>query len=88
MVMAEVVYILCALASLLCAGLLWRSWWESRSALLFWTLACFVGLALNNVLLFVDKVVVTDQDLSVIRGLPGALGVAALVWGLIWETRG
>ena len=85
--MAETVYILCALTSLVCVGLLWRSWRESRSALLLWTLVCFLGLALNNVLLFVDKVVITEQDLSILRAAPAALGVAALVWGLIWETR-
>jgi hypothetical protein len=86
--MAEVVYALCALASLACAALLTRSWLESRAALLMWCLLCFIGLALNNIVLFVDKVVVTDVDLSVWRGLPAALGVAALVIGLIWETRG
>ena len=85
--MAEAVYVACALTSLLCAGLMLRSWLESRSSLLLWCLVCFVGLALNTVLLFVDKVVITDQDLSLLRGLPAAVGVAALLGGLIWETR-
>ena len=85
--MAEVVYALCALASLLCAGLLARSWRESRNALLFWCLLCFVGLALNNLLLFVDEVVLGDAGLDAWRTLPAALGVGALVFGLIWETR-
>jgi hypothetical protein len=84
---AEAVYTLCALTSLLCAALLLRSWLESRSHLLLWCLLCFVGLAINNILLFVDKVVATGTDLSVWRALPAALGVAALVFGLVWETR-
>lgn len=85
--MAEAVYIACALTSVLCAGLLIRSWLATRTTLLMWCAVCFIGLALNNVLLFIDKVVVTEQDLSTLRALPAALGVAALVWGLIWETR-
>ena len=85
--MAEAVYTLCALTSVLCAALLLRSWLESRTQLLLWCLLCFVGLALNNIMLFVDKVVVTDTDLSFWRTLPAALGVAALVYGLVWETR-
>ena len=85
--MAEAVYVACALTSLLCTGLLLRSWLESRSSLLLWCLICFLGLALNNVLLFVDKVVTTEQDLSLVRTLPAAVGVAVLVCGLIWETR-
>ena len=84
--MAETVYALCAMASLLCAGLLARAWWATRARLLLWCLLCFVGLALNNVLLFVDKVVVTGADLSVWRSLPAAAGIAALVYGLVWEA--
>ncbi len=85
--MAEVVYALCAVVSLLSAGLLARAWLGNRSALLLWCLLCFIGLALNNVLLFIDKVVVTEIDLSVWRTLPAAVGVGALVYGLVWETR-
>lgn len=84
--MAEAVYVLCALTSLACAGLLLRAYAETRVRLLFWCLLCFVGLALNNVMLFVDKVIVTDVDLAVWRGLPATLGVAALVYGLVWDT--
>lgn len=83
--MATAVYVLCALTSLACAGLLLRSWLDSRASLLFWTMVCFVGLALNNVVLFFDKVVAPDVDLSVWRGLPAVLGVAALVYGLVWD---
>ncbi len=84
--MAETVYALCALTSILCAGLLLRAYLERRVPLLFWCLLCFVGLALNNIILFVDKVIAPDVDLSVWRGLPAALGVAALVLGLVWEA--
>ena len=84
--MAETVYALCAVTSLACAALLLRAWQGTRVPVLFWCLLCFVGLAANNIVLFVDKVVAPDVDLSVWRTLPAALGVAALVFGLIWES--
>jgi hypothetical protein len=86
--MAETVYALCAATSLLCVALLLRAWLRTRVVLLFWCLVCFVGLALNNLLLFLDKVVVTGTDLAVWRALPAAAGVAALVYGLVWESDG
>jgi hypothetical protein len=83
--MATVVYVLSAVISLACALLLVRSFLENRSALLFWAALCFTGLTLNNVLLFVDKVVATDVDLSLWRTLPALAGTLALAVGLIWE---
>jgi hypothetical protein len=44
-----------------------------------------VGLTLNNALLFVDKVVATDVDLSLWRALPALAGMLALAFGLLWE---
>ena len=55
--MAEAVYILCALTSLACAAMLLRGYARSRARFLLWSGLCFVGLTINNVLLFVDKVV-------------------------------
>jgi len=83
---AEIVYALCALTSLACAGLLLRAWLGGCVPLIFWCLLCFVGLAINNLVLFVDEVIAPDVDLSVWRGLPATLGVAALVYGLVWES--
>lgn len=85
--MAEVVYVLAALTSIACAGLLLRAWLESRVSLLFWCFVCFVGLALNNVVLFIDKVVAPDVDLSAWRGLPAALGVGALALSVVWGAK-
>lgn len=84
--MATVVYILCALTAGLCAWLLGRAYVRSRSRLLLWSCVCFVGLTLNNVMLFIDKVVVTDIDLSAWRQVPAAVGLLFLLYGLIWET--
>ena len=83
--MAATVYILSALISLACAVLLLRSWAQSRTGLLLWAAICFVGLTLNNAVLFVDKIVVTDVDLSLWRAIPALAGMLALVFGLLWE---
>ena len=83
--MAEAVYLLCALTSVFCAGLLWRSYRRQRTRLLMWSTACFVGLALNNILLFVDLVLVPDVDFMLLRSGVALVGVALLVIGLTWE---
>ncbi len=85
--MATAVYALCAAASILCAVLLLRGWLTSRARLLLWSTLCFAGLAVNNVTLFVDKVVVPDDDLSSIRAATGFVAVAILLYGLIEEAR-
>jgi hypothetical protein len=83
---ATVVYVLCALTAGFCAWLLARGYMRSRTRLLLWSSVCFVGLTLNNVMLFVDKVVATDADLSAWRQVPAAVGLMFLLYGLIWET--
>ncbi|HYI12263.1 MAG TPA: DUF5985 family protein [Thermoanaerobaculia bacterium] len=83
---ANIVYVLCAATSSLCAGLLFRGYRRSGARLLFWSALCFVGLALHNVLLIVD-LRVPAIDLSLWRMLPAVAGAALLLYGLIWETR-
>ncbi len=69
------------------ATLLLRAFLSTRKRLLFWTCICFLGLALNNLVLFVDKVIAPDVDLSFWRNLPALVGVTALLYGLIWEAE-
>lgn len=85
--MAEIVYVLCALTSVMCAGLLLRSYLGNRSKLLLWSTLCFVGLALNNVFLFIDLVIVPDIDFQWVRSGSATLGLATLVIGLVWESK-
>jgi hypothetical protein len=85
--MATAIYLVCALASIACAVLLARSWLRSRVRLLMWTALGFAGLALNNILLFTDRVLVPDRDLGVARDVTGFVGIAILLFGLIWESR-
>lgn len=84
--MALFVYVLCAITSLACAMLLLRAYRRTAVRLLLWSGLCFAGLALNNVLLIVDLQVLPEHDLSVIRSLPSVLGVALLLYGLVWES--
>jgi hypothetical protein len=85
--MGGLVYLLCAATSFACTFLLWRGWKRSRVRLLLWTALCFVGLALNNILLFVDMVLVPGVDLSLVRNLPALAGLAVLLVGMIWDSR-
>jgi hypothetical protein len=85
---AELVYLLCALTSALCAALLLRSYFRSRTRLLVWSSLAFVGLALNNALLFVDLVLLpTTVDLSLWRNGVALAALSVLVFGLIWDAE-
>lgn len=84
--LADAIYILCALTSILCTALLVRGYRRTRSRLLFWSALCFVGLALNNILLVIDERMLLEADLHIWRALPAVGGVLLLVYGLVWET--
>lgn len=83
--MAEVVYILCALTSMFCAILLFRSYRAGKTRLLMWSTLCFVGLAINNLLLVVDLVIVPEVDFSLVRSGTAIASMLLLLIGLIWE---
>ena len=85
--MAKAVFLLCALTSLTCAALLLRAYGRRRSRLLLWSGLCFVGLALNNGLLVVDRLILPEVDLSLWRQVPALGGIALLVWGLVWDAE-
>jgi hypothetical protein len=84
--MAALIYALCALTSITCFVLLWRSWRSSRARLLFWSALCFGALSVNNVLLVLDRVVFpTEVDLSMARLAAALAAVLLLLFGLVWE---
>ena len=84
--MAAVIYSLCALTSITCFVLLWRSWRASGSRLLFWSAACFAALSVNNVLLVLDRIVFpVEVDLTTWRLAAALAAVLLLLFGLIWE---
>jgi hypothetical protein len=82
--MAEAVYLLCAATSIACALLLLRTYREKGGRLLLWTGICFVGLALNNILLVYDLLIVPSVDLSLLRNLVAFAAMAMLLYGLVW----
>ncbi len=85
--MASVVYTLCAFTSGLCAVLLLRAYGKSRARLLLWSSLAFIGLTCNNLLLFIDLILVPEVDLSLYRSLTAALAVMVLLVGLIWDSK-
>ena len=91
--MAEAVYILCAVTSLACSALLFRAYRNNGPRFLLWGSVCFFTLAANNVILFVDKVVLPDVDailgiqFPVWRAATALLGLVVLLYGLIWDAE-
>jgi len=85
--MAEWIYGLCTLTSALCAFLLLRAYASGRYRLLLWSGLCFAGLAANNVLLVVDKLLLPDIDLSVLRIGTALVAMLVLMYGLIFEAK-
>ncbi len=85
--MAEAVYVLCAATSIACAVLLWRGYVRSKARLLLWSALCFVGLALNNVLLFVDLVLLPSVDLKMPRTVFALAGLGVMIYGLIKDAE-
>jgi hypothetical protein len=83
--MGSIVYLLCAFTSWICAVLLLRAYATQRTRLLFWSGAAFCAFGASNVFLFIDLVVVTTRDLSLLRSGLTLVGVCLLLWGLIWE---
>jgi cytochrome bd-type quinol oxidase subunit 2 len=85
--MPEITYVLCAATSVLCAVLLLRGYLRSRSRLLMWSTLCFFGLAINNILLYVDPVILPDSiDLRIVRSGSALVSLILMVAGLIWEA--
>lgn len=92
--MAELVYFCCALTSVACAIMLFRGYTKSRARFLIWCGLCFSFLAINNALLFADRVVFPDETLRFIgleftvwRGIAALTGMLLLVFGLIWDAE-
>jgi hypothetical protein len=67
--------------------LLTRSYLQARTRLLLWSALCFLGLFINNVLLVIDRIVLTEVDLSIARSGTALAAMLLLVTGLIRESR-
>ena len=84
--MAEGVYLLCAITSIVCAALLLRRFFQGRNRLLLWSSLCFLGLAANNILLVIDLLVFPSIDLEIWRGLSAFASLGLLAAGLVWDA--
>jgi len=83
-----VLYLLAALTSVACMVLLFRGYARNGARLLLWSALCFVGLSINNVLLFFDFVIFpTQMDLRPWRLLAALAGVLFLLYAFIWEAE-
>lgn len=86
-VLADIVYLLCFLTAALAAGLLVRQFRMVRSPVLLWSAACFVLLALSNLLVVVDELLVPDVFMRQARLGLTLLAVTVLLYGFIWEAE-
>jgi len=87
MIVAEIAYILCGLTSIVCAVLLLRGYLTTRMPLLFWAALCFIGLTIDNALMFVDWILLPQVDLYLLRTGAALAGMIVLLWGMIWDVH-
>ena len=82
-----IVYTLCLLTSVLCAWLLARAWMTTRARLLLFSAVCFALLALNNLFVVADMIMLPHADLTIFRQLNMLAAIAVLLSGFIWEAE-
>ena len=83
-----VLFLLAIATSLACTVFLYRSYRQSRLRILLWSALCFVCLTANNVLLFVDIVMLpVEVDLRIARTSVALVGMLFLIYGFIRESE-
>ena len=86
-VLQPAVFLLCLATSIACAWLLFRQYSRSQTRLLLWSAICFLGLTVNNLLVVVDILVLSDAvSLLPLRHLSSLLAVSVLIYGFVWEA--
>jgi hypothetical protein len=87
MTVPSLIYLLCVVTSLICLVLLARGYARTGVKLLLWSALCFVGLAINNLLLFVDLVLLPlEVSLVPWRQITTLVSLSVLLYGFIWEA--
>lgn len=82
------VYVLCFLTAAVCAAMLIRKYLATPTPVLLWSAACFVFLALTNLVTLIDRVVLpVEIDLRTERLVLALLAVSVLLFGFIWEAE-
>lgn len=85
--MAETVYVLCFLTSVIVAALLLRGYRQSGQRLLLWTSLGFVAFSVNNAFLIADLVIFRTSDLSLTRSMTMLLGVVLILYAMMFNER-
>jgi Na+/melibiose symporter-like transporter len=81
-------FVIVLLTSFACMVLLFRAYLQSRLSILLWSALCFVGLTVNNLLLFVDLVLFPETiDLRVYRQAAALAGMLFMIYGFIKESE-
>lgn len=81
------IYSLCLLTSLGCATLLIVNYRRNATRLALWTAACFVLLAISNLLVVIDVLILPSVNLLAARKLTSLMAAGILVVGFIWEAE-
>jgi hypothetical protein len=83
-----VLFCIAVLTSFACMVFLFRAYFDSRLRILLWSALCFVGLTVNNLLLFVDLVILPETvDLRVYRHAAALAGTLFMIYGFIRESE-
>ena len=85
-ILPAVVYVLCVATSVTCAVLLARTYARTRSRLLLWTALSFGLLAVNNLFLVLDMLVLRQIDFQPVRAVTLIGALLVLLYGFIWEA--
>jgi len=81
--MTQLIYAACALTSIACFVLLFRSYAQSKSRLLFWSAMCFAGLSVNNVMLVLEGMGIVGNEFDTPRLFAALLAVSFMLYGLV-----
>ena len=87
MTFEAVVYFLCFVGGGLCFYLLLSGFRRWRERLLLWSSLCFGLLAINNLLVFIDIILLPGIDLMPARSATALAAVGVLLYGFIWEIE-
>lgn len=81
------VYLLCFATSAACAWLLGRNYRKTYARLLLWSASCFGLLALNNLLVIIDLLILPDSDFRAFRLVLSLAAAGVLLFGFIWDME-
>ena len=85
--MKGLVFLLCAATAMASGLLLLRSYRRTRVRLLLWCGLFFLALVIENLLVFVDLILVPEVDLEWVRSSIALIGISLFLYGLIWEVQ-